>query len=305
VERAIAVDAVEFLARFGGDVETSFENVRARYGVSREEFASAVGAIAVKYVFARSAEPKPDGEVRKFIADLRADELLLALACARGDDAAWAYFVDEHKSFVEQHARQLAYRYRWPEATADDLVEVLWGDLYGLRAEEGRASKFSSYAGIGSLRGWLRAVLYQMAVDHYRRRRDSVPIEDVEHIVHERRGESGPLADRYVIAARQAVSKALAELDSEQKLVLAYYYFDEMTLKQIGQLYGVHEATASRWVSKAQSNVRKAVERILKREYGFNAAQIEACLASAARGEGVDVRNLVGGAPEPTGDQGP
>jgi RNA polymerase sigma factor (sigma-70 family) len=140
-----------------------------------------------------------------------------------------------------------------------------------------------------------------MAVDHYRRSRDTIPIEDVERAVHERRAESGPLADRYVIAARQAVSQALTELDSDQKLVLAYYYFDEMTLKQIGQLYGVHEATASRWVSRAQTTVRKAVERILKRDFGFNPSQVEACLASAARGEGFDVKGLVTGTREAPG----
>ena len=31
-------------------------------------------------------------------------------------------------------------------------------------------------------------------------------------------------------------------------------------VKQIGQLFGVHEATASRWVTRAQTSVRKAVE---------------------------------------------
>jgi RNA polymerase sigma factor (sigma-70 family) len=157
---------------------------------------------------------------------------------------------------------------------------------------------------MGSLRGWLRAVLYQSAVDHYRRQRGSVPIEDVENVIQERRRESGPLADRYAVAAREAVARALAELDPEQKLVLAYYYFDEMTLKQIGQVFGVHEATASRWVSRAQTTIRKAVERILKRDYNFNAAQVEACFASAARGEGFDVRGLVSGTRGPAADRG-
>jgi RNA polymerase sigma-70 factor, ECF subfamily len=304
-ERAHTVNAEEFLARFAGDVDTSFEQVRARYGVGREEYAIAVGAIVVKYAVAKASEPRSDAEIRKFVLDLRADELCLAVACARGDEGAWSDFVRDHKGFVEQCARQLAYRYRWPEAAADDLVDALWGDLYGLRGGgEGRASKFAAYAGIGSLRGWLRAVLYQMAVNHYRRQRDTVPIEDVEHVVTERRAQSGPLAERYVVAARQAVSRALGELDSEQKLVLAYYYFDEMTLKQIGQLYGVHEATASRWVSRAQADVRKAVERILRKDFAFNAAQIEACLASAARGEGLDVRGLVGGSRGPSAGDG-
>jgi RNA polymerase sigma-70 factor len=290
------VDAAEFLARFGRDVDTSLAQVRSRHGVGREVFADAVRAIVTKYVFAKTAEPPPDADVRRFVAELRAEELCLAIACARGDESAWEDFVRDYKGFVEQYARQVAFRYRWSQTTADDLVETVWGDLYGLRsAEEGRASKFAAYAGIGSLRGWLRAVLYQTAVDHYRRHRESVPLEDVENVVRERRRESGPLADRYAVAAREAVARALADLEPEQKVVLAYYYFDDMTLKQIGQLFGVHEATASRWIARAQTSIRKAVERILKKDFGFNAAQIEACLASAARGEGLDVRGLVRG----------
>jgi len=288
----VAADSI--LEQHRSEILAAFERVGTRYGVSDDEFATTVAAVVAKYLFGK-AEARPSrSDVRSFLESLHSGDLVIAIACARGNEEAWEEFVREHGAYAKQCARQLAFRYRWPDSAEDDLVESLWGDLFGLRSESGRASKFGAYAGLGSLRGWLRAVLYQIAVDRHRGIRESVPIEDVEHRVVSRRSESGPLSDRYTSAAREALTTALSELDSERKLILSYYYFDELTLKQIGELYGVHEATASRWVARAQSEVRKSVERILKRQFGFNSAQIEASLASAAKAEGLNIQELLG-----------
>ena len=57
------MDAVEFLARFGRDVDASLEQVRGRYGITRDEYAETVRSVVSKYVFAKSAEPVQDGVV--------------------------------------------------------------------------------------------------------------------------------------------------------------------------------------------------------------------------------------------------
>jgi RNA polymerase sigma-70 factor (ECF subfamily) len=223
-----------------------------------------------------------------------ARHLALALACAEGDEAAWADFMREYRDFVEGYARRLAARFKWPQTVAEDLVEIAWAELYGLRASgERRASKLASYSGTGSLRGWLRAVLYQIAVDYYRIERSHVPLEEIlDHVASPPR-QGDLAADSYSEAARGALEQALSGLDSRKKLLLGYYYFDGLTLKQIGRLFGVHEATVSRRLHRAQRDVRKAAERILKRDYKLNGAQIEACVEWGAAGEQVELRGLL------------
>jgi hypothetical protein len=65
-----------------------------------------------------------------------------------------------------------------------------------------------------------------------------------------------------------------------------------MTLKQIGEVLGVHEATASRRLLRARDQVRKAVERSLRRDYGFGRERVAECVAAGEVGQ-VDLRSLL------------
>ena len=153
-------------------------------------------------------------------------------------------------------------------------------------------------------------MLFQISVDQHRRQGRFVqPDEDsdfdrIAPAVSPVSDNSSDLGDRYREATKRALEQALTELEPKMKLMLSYYYYDNLTLKQIGQLFGVHEATASRWLQKVQNEVRQTVEKILKRDYKFNSVQIKECLSFAAESEGVDVRGLLAEAEPPAVDRG-
>ena len=66
---------------------------------------------------------------------------------------------------------------------ADDLAQSIWAELHGLKnRNDGRpAGKLSYYSGAGSLGGWLRAVVGQLAIDRHRREARLVqPEEDAD-----------------------------------------------------------------------------------------------------------------------------
>jgi IS30 family transposase len=65
-----------------------------------------------------------------------------------------------------------------------------------------------------------------------------------------------------------------------------------LTLREIGALMGVHEATISRWLQRAQKQARRKTEEILQRNYGLRRAEVAECLQMAARTE-IDVRQLL------------
>ncbi|NOT63280.1 MAG: sigma-70 family RNA polymerase sigma factor, partial [Acidobacteria bacterium] len=94
-------------------------------------------------------------------------------------------------------------------------------------------------------------------------------------------------------ASEEAMRKAFAAIDAKDRLLLNYYYFDDLTLREIGLLMNVHEATISRWLAKAQKQVKKKTEDFLQKLYGLRRAEVVECLALAARSE-IDVRRLLG-----------
>jgi transposase len=76
-------------------------------------------------------------------------------------------------------------------------------------------------------------------------------------------------------------------------LLLAYYYYDEMTLREIGQLFNVHEATISRWLTKVQKRIRKLVEKSLTRDHQFKRREVNEAIELAAEEMDISVREYL------------
>jgi RNA polymerase sigma-70 factor, ECF subfamily len=173
------------------------------------------------------------------------------------------------------------------------LADSTFAELYGLRESGGsRVSKFSFYSGRGSLRGWLRAVVFQLSADHHRQSSRLVQTEEPEDMDRialaaekpERRTATdlGYVRDRYREAVVASLRRAIEDLEPRERLLLAYYYYDEMTLREIGHVFDVHEATISRWLTKVQRRVRKLVEKGLARDHRFNRREVAEAIELAA-----------------------
>ena len=134
-----------------------------------------VEAALQKYLFAVEASPEHP-EVKEFIDEIRADDLCLIIACERGDERAWEDLVASFDSTVKSAARKISSN----NEDAEDLASSIWAELYGLRtdAEGNKKSKLAYYSGRGSLAGWLRAVVSQLAVDQFRKTSKFVQIEE-------------------------------------------------------------------------------------------------------------------------------
>src|SRR5262245_59058086 len=187
---------------------------------------------------------------------------------------------------------------------AEQLADSTFAELYGLRESGGtRVSKFSFYSGRGSLRGWLRAVVFQLSADHHRQTSRLVQTEEPEEmdrLAHsaetsqqERHSELSFIGERYHTAVSDSLRRAISELESRERLLLAYYYYDEMTLREIGGLFEVHEATISRWLTKLQKRLRKLVEKSLARDHRFNRREIGEAIEQAAVQMDISVREYL------------
>jgi RNA polymerase sigma-70 factor (ECF subfamily) len=220
-----------------------------------------------------------------------AEDLALASACASGDDVAWERFVREYRPVLYRAADALDSTGR-----ARELADALYADLYGLKERGGeRQSLFRYYHGRSSLATWLRAVLAQRFVDRVRadRRLDPLPDEaDVESPA------KPPEPDRTDDATRfeRALGDTLSALDARDRLRLACYYAQELTLAQTGRVLRESEATASRQLARTRRAIREGVERRLRAD-GLGEAQIAQCFAAVTDDVGaLDLSAMLGGA---------
>ena len=272
-----------------------------------DALAPRVAAAVEKYVL-RDNPNTAAAEINKFIDDMQADDLCLIIACERGDEHAWNDLVERFTTTVRSAARSASAN----EDAAEDLAQSIWAELYGLRVRDDgqRASKLAYYSGRGSLAGWLRAVVAQLSVDTYRKQSKLVQTEedaDLDRLARDTRvsetqafavsGVSNPeqsLSNRFAESdLQEALSKAIAELVAEDRLLVKLYYFDSLRLREAGAVLGVHEATASRRLTRIQTDLRKRVSQILMAERGWTAVETERSFAEVAQHLDTDLEALI------------
>ncbi len=278
-------------------------------GLDAEVLAPRLRASVEKYIL--KDDPEPDAaRIDKFTDGLHADDLCLVIACERGDQRAWSDLFEGYGATVRSAARSASSN----EAMADDVAQSIWADLHGLKMrEDGKpAGKLAYYSGAGSLGGWLRAVVGQLAIDQHRRQSRLVQTEedtDLERLAHNASEESdgsgsfnsapGPeesLAREMASAdVEKALGRSLAELDDEDRLLMKLYYFDGLRLREAGAVLGVHEATASRRLTRIHSQVRERVEAILMKEHGWTEAEATRSLAEVAAHLQTEVEPMLAG----------
>jgi len=237
----------------------------ARWGLTRARFAQALER-SVQHRF-RGAKPSA-AEVAAYLESLHVDDLALGCACSDGNEQAWEHFVAKYRQDLYAAARAII-GVRVDEARARDLADSIYAELYGLEERDARRrSLFEYFDGRSKLSTWLRAVLAQRHIDALRAGQRFEPLEGKEEAaaLPSRAADvpADPNRTRYLALLETALLEALAALSPRDRLRLAYYYVQELTLAQIGRILGEHEATASRHLDRTRRDLRQQIERTLR-----------------------------------------
>jgi len=91
----------------------------------------------------------------------------------------------------------------------------------------------------------------------------------------------------------KALGRAFAEMADEDRLLMKLYYFDGLRLREAGAVLGVHEATASRRLTRIHGEVRQKVESILMKEHGWTKAEAARSLSEVAGHLQTDVEPML------------
>ena len=263
----------------------------ASWGLARADFDRIIAVAAIQQNFGLASEATAtNGEQAAFFRGIKLADLVLASACAEGNERAWEHFMTLYGSQLKRAAIAISGN----ETVGRDLADAFYAELYGLNTRDGkRKCPLESYRGRGSLLGWLRTTLSQRFVDHYRRtfREEALDGETHDLAVASSSPEPGT-ADQATL--REAIRDALVSQPAEERFVLAAYYLDERTLAEIGKLLGVHEATISRRLKRATEAVRKDLLRKLEKTGMSRRAAQEALEADPRDLElGMDLKKLL------------
>lgn len=228
----------------------------------------------VRFVTHLAGRMRPDVDAEKGIRDVHAADLYLALACSLGDKRALAELEKLFELLPEALAR-LASR-----APVDEVVQAVRTKL--LVAEKGEP-KILDYAGRGPLGGWLRVTAVRTALSMARKTNPAAGVPVTREILlavpdFTDDPELAHFRDRYKTEFKSAFEQAVAALEPRERNLLRLSLVDGLNIDQIGVVFGVHRATAARWIQKSIENVQSGTRERLVERLRMSEAELESLM---------------------------
>lgn len=220
---------------------------------------------------ARVAQVLPEQGVFEALEDLQAPDLYLATACARGEEEA-----------VELCDRHYLVALDGPLArfqNALPLDEALQAIRYLLfLSKPGQVPKIGKYEGRGELGAWLRVVAIRTVISILRSKNKEVVVgDDVMAGMQDAKDdpELAALKGRYREEFRAAVEDAIGALEARERTLLRLQYLDGLNIDEIGAMYGVHRATAARWLAKIRETLRDRIRELLVQRLEISGSDVD------------------------------
>lgn len=209
-------------------------------------------------------------KARGLAASTHLAELYLAEACLRGDAVALRLFGD----LLEAECQAVARRSR--DVDASELASMLRTRLL----VEPKALK--DYAGQGSLRGWLAAVVVRTSLNARRGRER----EEARGEAAMGEGDDVPLAypelellrAKYKGAFAEAFTEALSTLDAKDRALLRLNVVDGLGLDRLARLRNVGRSTAARWLAAIRTRLLEETRKALAARIGVGEETVDSLL---------------------------
>jgi RNA polymerase sigma-70 factor, ECF subfamily len=232
-------------------------------------------AVAPERFVAHLARRLPPDAAGEELAAVRASDLYLACACADGDAAAIGAL--EGRYFGEVDAA--AARMRCPQGMADEVKQMLRRILFV--AEGDRPAAVGEFAGRGDLRGWLRVSAVRELQRLLGKARRHVPLDDerfLDLLSPAQDPELGHIREHYRAELTEAVAAAMAATPARERALLRFQVLDGLSIDQIGALYGVHRATAARWLVAAREGILERTRAEVARRLGIASGEVDSII---------------------------
>lgn len=228
--------------------------------------------VLAQFVGPRLAGP----DLAAALATLPAGDVALAAACAAQEPTAHAAF---DSILTEVDAAGATTR-----ASKDQIQEVKQLLRVQLLVEkDGKPPGIVGYKGKGPLRGWVRITATRELIRHLKKAaREVSPSADRQ--LEEMIGGSGDdpmleqLKSEYRAHFATALREAIVELDAEDRTLLRQQIVDKLSIDELGAAYGVHRATAARWLTRARGALVSATRNRLAAKLSMPVDEIDSVI---------------------------
>ena len=261
------------------------ERLREKYVAAQDRWP----ALAVGYeAFARRVRRALDAGGERGLSALErcpAEDLYLAAALDGQDPRAWEAFHREQFGFIRSIARKFALN----DEDAEDVAQELCANI---------GTRLQSYAGRGSLRGWLCAIVPNLTRDRYRsgaaRFETSLEARVEANPGDEERSQDPALLTDSGVSAHEArdridrprcremfektLASAMERLDPEQRELIVYKYVRRLKSREIARIRGVGEYVIAKHLSKALTRLQKRILMNATTMFGFSSKEVRDCL---------------------------
>ncbi len=200
------------------------------------------------------------------LASIQLHDLALATACLQGDARAQAILDELTRGDVVATAANID--------PAPDFVEDVQQVLrIRLLVGEPGEPRLRRYSGHGPLKSWVNISAVRVALNlHRTRSRAAKHLEDdwvsALAVLDTGDPELDGFKHRYRHVVEQSLRIACKGLSAKSRTVLRMHFLQGHGIDTIGRVFGVHRATAARWVHSARADLtreaRKALEERLE-----------------------------------------
>jgi RNA polymerase sigma-70 factor (ECF subfamily) len=227
--------------------------------------------------------------------DVDTEELALADRVTRGDAAAIREFEARYLAPVRPTLRAMGIS----DADVADIEQSLRVKL--LVGEDGQPARLRDYAGQGRLGGLVRVAAVREALALVRKRKsssedwlDELSSPDDDPALLE-------VKARHRAAFKDAFEEAVRSLSPREHALLGLHLLKRRSVDQIGVIYGVHRATAARWVDAAKRSLRSLTSKVLAERHGLTGSELDRVVELVESRIELSIDRLLATAARPSG----
>ena len=166
--------------------------------------------------------------------------------CKKGDRKAQAELYNRFRAQLFGVCLRYASNYEEAKDWLQDGFIQIYKDLY-------------QYKPTGSLRGWMRKVVVNVALQHIRKKKRLFPIVEISQIA----GDYETAEDLFSHFRAKALMQMIQQLPDGYRAVFNLYVIEGYSHKEIGQQLGISEATSKSQLSRAKMALRKLLEEVV------------------------------------------
>lgn len=200
------------------------------------------------------------------------EDLYLVEAALRGQGPAWVRLRAQHG----YRLRTVFHRTLGSDAAAADLADQFWAEL--ATPVGGGSARLARYTGKGALGAWLVVSAARFASKAALRTRETAT-DDAELLDRVGAAEEDLALKLFKVEHRPAftasVKLAFQRISLKERNLLRHHYLDGVETSELGRLYGVHRATAVRWLAAARESFVAAFRDELGARLGIQRLEVD------------------------------